>query len=480
MVEQSFGATYESEPPLLVWLDFEHAESQRAALIRYRSLLERAFERPVVYTHIEQSITEIRLIDRRIEQQNTPWHVSQFLIDEIPGFSLIKKAGLARRDPPLVGVIKRPYLLPYQGVRYNIDNMNVAHTMLKNRRLDLILDYSRESGYYTQLDNTLLIEELSQPRSIRVLFRYEHAADTFNQAMRTVAGIKKNTDVTLPKSEIEGEDKIFQWFLIAKQLDLESNEHIATNIDIKISLWLESQLTDYQINTDLVTLSEVKERLAGVGNVCIVNTEKTETQEFEAVYTTPTYLFLDKRMYSYQQSPADRLAKSWFAQSGTELFDLSAFAQGIPTSIFAYFEQSVGADVVARAYRDFIAAHPHRFIKIKPDAIGRSIELLDHGRIDYLIAQPFEIQQLKQRIKALPPMSSYTLKHFDAPVAQQFACSSNQAGQLLVDKINLLMSDQKSRYALKVLVGEDMLPNDRAAFVEAFDQMYLQLLSKNH
>ena len=462
----------------MVWLDFEHAESQRAARLRYRNILEKTFQRPVVYVHNRRTGAEIRLIDRKLTDVDHNWIVSHYLIDEIPGFSLISRQEYEKQERPAIGVIRRPYLYPYQGVRYSIDNMNVAHTMLKNKRIDYILDYTRESGYYTQLNPKLVVEQLSQSRAIRVLLSNQENAQHFNRAMNNLAGIKRYSDQP-DNNGLSQNSNEFRWLMVARQLDHGSNELTATDVDVKITLWLESQLVDYRIKTELSNPDHAFKVLRQNSNICIVNTEKAVAEQTFAVFSAPTHVFLDKRLYSHQYSKANSLAHTWFIKNESGLFDLSTFAQENPTTIFGYFEQSAGADTIAWAFRDVINAYPHRFIKIKNEAIDRSINLLRKSRIDFLIAQPLEMQQIKLQFESVPPLSSYPVRYFENPIPLHIACSNDDNGGTLIARINQLLLDQSSRTQLKTLIAEEMLPDDQAAFVEAFDEAYLQLLSKN-
>ena len=470
----------DNKAPLKVWLDMQGIEIQRAATLRYRNILQKTFARPIVYVSSDTHLADVRLMDRFTGEVENTWHTSNYLIDVIPSFSLVKKSDRLLPQVPLVGVIRRPYLTDFSGTRYMLDNMNTALTMLKNNRLDMILDYSREAGYYSEVDATTEIQKISEAKSVRVLFRSLEMTNQFNLAMSEIAGVQENIDNVIdsvePFSNQNKDEKSFTWLMIAKQFDQQSNELVVTDMDIKISLWLETLLPEYRITTEQANITRAFEQISSRDNVCVVNIRKSSGREALANYSVPTYVFLDYRLYAMQGTRAQQDAEKWLREEPTALIRIGEFSGDFPTAIFGYYEYINRSPYYRESIEGAINRNQRQFVSIKSVDTDRSITLLQRNRLDFLISFPFVMQQTPALQFGNTLLVSYPIYPFNQPLVSHFACSKSKQGDHLIESINLLLANPGHRQSLRTLIVEDMLSPDKQAFIDAFDALFAKVL----
>lgn len=483
LFQSAWVSANQQQRPLLVWLDFENVEAQRSARLRYKNILEKAFNRPVTYSQNSDNFPEIRLIDRPQEEKDDDWITGNYLIDVIPAFSLIKLRDHTLPQVPLVGVIRRPYFYPYKGTRSPLDDMNLAINMLANKRLDMILDYERDSAFYSQLQDNVEIIPLSTPKNIRVLFRNLQQTLRFNQALSEIAGIKENIDniiedVASSPPKQEDVDGKFTWLMIAKYFDEISNELVVTNTDTSISIWLQNQLSQFDFSIEQTNVSNGFERLAKDPNACIVNTTKSKGREALAYYSLPTYVFLDYHLYAVAGTSAQKNLEKWYLQHARNPVEFSTFFDAYPATLFGYSEYLNRTANYAKSVKNDLIGHPERFIKIKTRDRIRNLTLLRRKRVDYLIAFPFVMFQTVNDQSLKIELKSYPIKHFDTPYVSYIACAKSPEGKNLTDKINGILRIKENRNRLKKLINHDMLPADQAAFSRAFDKVLSEASQK--
>lgn len=461
---------------LIVWLDMDQAKQSRQSIMRYEQTLNSIFEQPLAFVQTPTQNVDIRITNRYQGAHFEPWLKARFPIDVIPAFNLTTRQQGNKADPPLIGVIRRPYAHTIEDDSYLIDDMAVALELLENKRIDGILDYANEAGYYMFNAADLKQSTLSVEQNVDVFFRDAEMLKRFDDAMHSTWAISQNTETVIEKpNEIEktisAMTKNIQLVLLAKEFDAKNNKLRVSQTDLNMGEWLINEVEQFSIDitTQGNTVKKAYEKLIASNNTCILNTTKTNNRKQYTVYSSVSYVYLDYQLYVKTGSEAESLIKQWLANPINKgKLNLKSYFNTNQRGLVGYYEYIERTPKFEAAIDSFIQTKPSRFLKLSAKEEPRSVQLLNKARIDYLITYPFVIEKEIVKNTFVKGFSSFSFEHYDKPFPVYTGCSKSDTGELFIAEVNTLLEDpEKNTQLLEIIFGR-ALASDQKVLKKAF------------
>ena len=459
-----------------VWLDIEHVELSRQSLARYKNILTEAFDKPVEFVNQNSDDVQIRISNKFVAMSETQWHNSRYLLDLVPGFSLTTRKNEPLTPSSITGIIRRPYLYQSPNQKYLLDDMNVALSLLENKRIDGIVDYTTEGMYYIFEKENLNQNVLLDSTSVLIFFTSVERAGKFDELMEQNIGIEKNQkqlieDVVPLSTTPNAISNEITLSLILKQFDPIRNALKVTKSDSDVKQWLTTNLPEYRFHSQEVNTNKAYESLAKAENHCILNTSRNPKRLEHALFSQPTFAYLDFQLYVKVGTPAHLDVEQHLKRIGVkEVVDISLLISENPNSIIGYYEYINRTKHFTQTLERGIKMSPDRFVKVTSTQSHKSEQLLRNERIDYLVTFPVVVQQEFNRAGQDMPLMSYPFKYYDKVVPAFIACSKSEQGKQVIQKVDQLLSEKAARNELVEIISQDMIPSDKKYIKRAFIQ----------
>jgi uncharacterized protein (TIGR02285 family) len=461
--------------PLTVLLDLKPVNANQMLIDEYQQFFAQVFSRQAVFTTNERKNIDIIIANSLdVENQNL-WSKSEYLLDVVPAFSITQVRDNPSIDYKKLGSVTRPYMHELSRGSYLIKDMDAALIALKNKRIDGIIDYTKESSYYV-FDNPELVQVThSEKQPLSVFFKSSAMRQLFESFldMRPITPKNNQLGISPAPSKAEktlGAKDLIQLYLIPKQLDPETNKLQVASTDAVSSQWLISHLNNYQIQTQQGTTNQAFELLAKQDNVCVLNTFSGPERKKIAVFSLPTYVYLNFQLYVQKNGLADQTLKQWVTTYGN--LNLKDYFAENKSGLVGYYEYINRTSGFASNIAPFIQQDMERFSKLTVNATQRSLRLLDMNRIEYLIAYPLILEQYYGGGLFDSELNSYSFEHYDKFRPVYVSCSQSVLGNDFILSLNRLLKNKQNRQSLTDAFTQKMLPSDKKSVTQIFEQLY--------
>lgn len=483
--DSSVLANNKQQGSLQVWLDIEQVKLSRQSIDRYKRILSQVFKLPTTFNTEQSDNTNIIITSRSGGLESGHWIKSELLIDTLPSFSLITLTDKKSSQQPLTGAVRRPYVYKTAGQVYMLDDMNVALKLLKNKRLDSILDYTKESSYYLFDTPTLQQTKLSEAQEVYIYFKNQQMMTQFEQGMEgALIGLENGSNLSenlelnknaLAPSEqplLIGKNKL-KLFLIRKRYNAQSNQLEVTQSDIKTTNWLKKILPDFSFEVSQSNISTAYDTLTKSAHSCILNISKSAEREVYATYSLPTFVYLNYRIYVKSNSDAYHSITSGLKNAKDKgVLDLQPYFDVHQEGLVAYFGYIDRTSSYKDVIQPLVNNHPARFLNLKPEDSERGIQMLEKGRIDYLIAYPFAMEDRVEAFPFIRQFISFSFQRYTRARPVYLACSKSNLGNEVMQKLNMALKQEQSRERFFNLIFESMIDSDKQAVKKFLYQYY--------
>ncbi|MFT5758672.1 MAG: hypothetical protein ACI9LM_003420 [Alteromonadaceae bacterium] len=225
------------------------------------------------------------------------------------------------------------------------------------------------------------------------------------------------------------------WLLEDKKENINLLEKVSpdTSVATYIESKIVSQLSDYNIKINRVSMKRIDSSIKNTPNSCAANRAKIKTREEYSLFSTPQSFYITHKLYRFNRShslPAPLL---------NEQGEVIAIKD-----IFKHFPKAKIGIADGISFGPFLDGEIEQ---ISPQNIhyrGGSSRvtaleaMLYSQRIDYLIALPIDIVPTNDQ-KAL--LEKYTIAGAPPYLIAHFSCSKSKLGERVIDDINHLLKD---------------------------------------
>lgn len=196
------------------------------------------------------------------------------------------------------------------------------------------------------------------------------------------------------------------------------------------------ELSDYNIDFQLVQIPRAGKLMKGMGNVCISNRIKTEERQVDNVFSFPVNIFPGLRLY-YLKDQKRLLAEGKdtriFNEQG-ELRSLSVLFNIYPDSVIAITKGRSFGEAVDKQLQQ--VSNHNKLTRAGDGRYYALIQMLIKGRIDFLIDFPVEIKRELTGDTKEHNLSNVPIANIPEYIVGHIACSDSLIGHEVIKKVN--------------------------------------------
>jgi len=445
---------------LTAYFDSYEIDISKAQRQKLQGLLSNALSANVVFSP-DNVLTDhdIRLSLDMHEQPR--WHRALYTLDHVPEFISVSLPDAAKSG--LVGQMQGQYQYRQPDL-YPVDSVSNALTMLRNGRLDSVIDVRSNEFFYRVKSQDLNVESLRQSAYLFVDFRSKALADKFDATILQYSNITDTKAVDPNRSE----SNKLTLIRIAKVFDAEKQRLVASPDEVEASEWLRQKMPEFDI--DLVDTNSVATlgKLRRGENVCALNVRKTEERSKVGIFTLPSRVFLSLKLFVNKTLPSlDYLQQ---LQQSQGYIDLSKVLLEYPQGLVALPENSSRYDEIEPNLQRYLRANPNRVITVRRQNNFKGYQLLKQNRVDYLVEFPTTLKSFMTEQDDHRDFDSFDLKSPGTVVNTYTICTNSAVGERAAAAINRLILADESRKKLVSIYTKGLTSSDTLRFNRAIEE----------
>lgn len=440
-----------NENAVSIYVDIEDIKLTVEILKVYENKLSTALGQPVFLSRNKrEENANIRLTNRK--KVNKGWFRSWYLFDRVPGYSMIQLKDFKDIKSPLIGQVRRPYMLNWGD--YVLDSQTAGSQMLLNGRIDGLLDYEENESIYYLQNEKFIIRKLTKPTYIYIEFAEQSLASHYDKSVIEIENVTTKNAPAAKKNEAALSNKnVIDWQIIVKHFDKNIGQLAPVKVDLEMTDWLKEKLPEFTFNISTINTSSGFEKVASSNNACILNTLKNGERDKIAHFTTTSFAYLNQRLYTDPQNP-NLLSTMSGSGSGNAPLDIVKLFEEDNKALIGFYQYYQAR--YPKPLLEFITNNPNRFLDIATLETEKSIHLLKQARINYLLEYPSVFRSSLDKASEANHFKSYAIKGMTDKTPSFIGCSKSALGKDVIARINALLKDKQNREELLSIHTQSM------------------------
>ena len=388
----------------------------------------------------------------RLTNELNPNHtslVSNYTLAGVPSFALYTTESTTKTANIIVQR-NRPFQLNYGRNTYFVDDDVRITGLLKDKKVDGVIDYKANSPIYRRHIPTIELFTLSEPAPIYIEFENFELLQHFELGVTKLleqdknAPFKQRVRVRQNKTQID-------WLILNKYFSAEKDALVALDEELDIANWLNNKLANYQLNISSTSKADAIEKVKNQDNACLAGVLKNAEREQYSLFSDTYIYYLLPRIYVVKGSVFHEQLKTFIDDTGA--VDIVNALKTLRRSTLGFSPSTVQA---FKELKTLLESNSGRFVNIEAFERHRMLQLLEKGRIDSLIEFPTNIKQLVNSDTDITKFTSIEISPHRAPLPTYTACSKSELGAEFIDAIYELLAQPETKLEYIELITQGL------------------------